>query len=151
MDSETTTDAWARKKGEAKMKTRYFRSAITRLVLLLVALTPVSTVVSAQGYTNQITFDNRSGNDALVKLIGPAGGVVAVPNNQDRTVQVPSGTYFILVRYGDTPSSYAYTRGQSFSVEQIGDMYSVITITLHKVIGGNYETHTIPAAEFERQ
>src|ERR1017187_953428 len=133
------------------MKTRYFRSTITRLVLLVVTLTTVSAVANAQGYPNQITFDNRTGNDALVKLVGPTGGVVSVPNNQDRTVQVAPGTYFILVRYGDTPGSYTYTRGQAFSVDQVGNMYSVITITLHKVIGGNYEAHSIPATEFERQ
>jgi hypothetical protein len=124
---------------------------IARLAMLLLALATLSTVVNAQGYANQITFDNRSGNDALVKLVGPTGGVVSVPNYQDRTVQVAPGTYFILVRYGDAPGSYSYTRGQVFSVEQIGNMYSVITITLHRVIGGNYEAHTIPASEFERQ
>ena len=132
------------------MKTSYFRSTITRLALL-VAMTTLSTVVYAQAYLNQITFDNRSGNDALVKLVGPTGGVVTVPNNQSMTVQVAPGTYFILVRYGDAPGSYSYTRGQAFSVEQIGNMYSVITITLQKVIGGNYEAHSIPATEFERQ
>ena len=133
------------------MKIRCFGSAITRLALFVVAMAALSTVVNAQSYPNQITFDDRSGNDALVKLVGPTGGVVPVPNNQDRTVQVAPGTYFILVRYGDAPDSYSYTRGQAFSVEQIGNMYSVITITLHKVIGGNYEAHTIPASEFERQ
>jgi ABC-type Fe3+-hydroxamate transport system substrate-binding protein len=123
---------------------------IASVVLLLVALVTLSTVVYAQSYANQITFDNSSGNDALVKLVGPTGGVVAVPNNRERTVRVAPGTYFILVRYGDAPSNYAYTRGQTFSVEQVGNMYSVITITLHKVIGGNYESHSIPAADFER-
>jgi hypothetical protein len=133
------------------MKIRYFGTTATRLVLLLAAVAALSSVLSAQSYPNQITFDNRSGNNALVKLIGPTGGVVAVPNNQGRTVQVAPGTYFILVRYGDEPGSYSYTRGQTFSVEQSGNMYSVITITLHKVIGGNYEAHSIPATEFERQ
>src|ERR1019366_7247961 len=110
------------------MKTRFFCSTITGLVVLLAALMPLSTFVHAQGYDNQITFDNRTGNDALVKLVGPTDGVVAVPNNQDRTVRVAPGTYFILVRNGDAPGNYSYTKGQAFSVEQIGDMYSVITI-----------------------
>ena len=133
------------------MKTKYFRSTIARLALFVAAVAALSTVANAQGYPNQITFDNRSGNDALVELVGPTGSVVPVPNNQDRTLQVAPGTYFLLVRYGDAPGGYSYTRGQAFSVEQIGNTYSVITITLHKVIGGNYEAHTIPASEFERQ
>jgi hypothetical protein len=133
------------------MKIRYFGPTTTRLVLLLAALVALCSTVNAQSYLNQVTFDNRSGNDALVKLIGPSGGVITVPNNQARTVQVASGTYFILVRYGNDPRNYAYTRRQTFSVEQVGSMYSVIRITLHTVIGGNYEAHSIPATEFERQ
>jgi hypothetical protein len=135
------------------MNTRHGLSVLGKLMftLAVVLLIGSSYQLNAQGYLNQITFDNRSGNNAVVKLVGPSGVVVHVPSNQGRTVNVAPGTYVILVRYGDDAGSYSYSKGRAFSVEQVGNMYSVITITLHPVLGGNYETRPISAAEFNGQ
>ena len=50
----------------------------------------------AQDNPNTITFDNQSGQPALVKLIDPTGQVIEVPNGQKQTVNVSVGEYYIL-------------------------------------------------------
>ena len=99
-----------------------------------------------------VTFENRSGSDALVNLVGPAVFPVAVPDGSVRTVSVSGGIYYTLTRYG-TPGHYDYWRGDSFAVRQFftpsGSSCSRISITLHKVANGNYATRPTSAAEFE--
>jgi hypothetical protein len=99
---------------------------------------------------NTVTFENQSGQGALVKLVGPTRGVVPVPNRSRAGIHVQAGEYYILVRYG-APGHYSYSKGQRFSVEGSGATYSVITITLHKVLNGNYASHPVNPAEFERR
>jgi tetraacyldisaccharide-1-P 4'-kinase len=48
------------------------------------------------------------------------------------------------------PDHYSYSEGELFNVTQTATRYSVITITLHKVIDGNYHTAPISAAEFDK-
>jgi hypothetical protein len=107
-------------------------------------------VVRAQNNSNTITFENHSGQPALVKLIGPTSQAINVPKGQNQTVNVASGEYHILVRYGSDPANYTYTRGDTFIVRQTETRYSAITITLHKVIGGNYEGRTISRKRFDQ-
>ncbi len=71
------------------------------------------------------------------------------PNGGSRTVAAAGGTYSIVTRYGDTPRAFHYSKGNSFTVTETTYEASVITITLHKVVGGNYETHPVSAREFE--
>ena len=94
-----------------------------------------------------ITFDNKSGDDAAVRLAGPTPGLIAVPNSTSRTVEVAGGTYRMYVRYG-TAGKYHYTRGDSFTVYEGPDGVDQISITLHKVVGGNYGTGPSSDAEF---
>lgn len=114
--------------------------------LLLIGLTGIQ----AQSLHGTITFDNQSGEPALVKLIGPTGHVVEVPHGQTRTVNVAPGEYYLLARYGTDSSRYTYSRGNPFKVEETGTQYSVLTITLHKVVGGNYPTRTTSREEFDK-
>ena len=99
--------------------------------------------IDAKDNPNTITFDNQSGEDALVKLIGPTKRAVKVSTRETQTVNVAAGKYYILTRYGSKPDQYRYSKGKPFTVTQTATQYSIITITLHKVIGGNYPTHKI--------
>jgi hypothetical protein len=127
------------------MRSRLIRLlAVVALVLLTVA------AGHAQTPRATVTFDNRSGEPAVVKLIGPTPRRVEVPNRQRRTVTVVGGQYHIVTRYGANPSRYTYSKGSSFKVTQTATQHSVITITLHKVVGGNYATHPVSADEFHR-
>lgn len=104
----------------------------------------------AQDNPNTITFDNKSGEVALVKLIGPTGQTVEVPNGQSRTVNAGAGEYYILVRYGSKSDQYSYSKGDPFTVTQTATQYSAITITLHKVVGGNYPIHPTSQKNFDQ-
>ena len=94
-----------------------------------------------------ITLDNRSGEDALVKLVGPTSGTVSVADSTSRTVEARGGTYRMYVRYG-LPGKYRYTKGNSFVVYEGADGVDRISITLHKVVGGNYGTASSNETEF---
>ena len=106
--------------------------------------------IYAQDNQNTITFDNKSGDPAMVKLIGSSGQIVEVPNAQSRTINAAAGDYYILVRYGNEPDKYKYSKGDPFNVTRTATQYSTITITLHKVVDGNYPSHPISAEEFEK-
>lgn len=99
---------------------------------------------------NTITFENRSGKLALVKLIGPTTLAIEVPHQESRTVKAAAGEYYILVRYAVKPKKYTYSRGEHFTVRETPDQFSAITITLHPVVGGNYTTYPATAEEFEK-
>ena len=101
------------------------------------------------GFTqdNEVEFDNQSGQIALVKLIGPTMREVNVPINSKFSVTAMPGSYHILVRYG-TSDNYQYTKGEKFEVTETTTKRSRTTITLHKVIGGNYDAKPISENEF---
>ena len=108
----------------------YYAAAV--LLLFLVRL-------GAQEQTPTVTFQNQSGEDCVVKLVGPTVGYVDVPNGTDRTVQVHGGRYYIITRYGQ-PQHYRFTRGAPFDVVENAYSVSRISITLHKIANGNYQT-----------
>ena len=95
-----------------------------------------------------ITFDNQSGESALVRLMGPTRAEVLVPNGSRNTInRVAAGHYVIRIRYG-SEGSYRYTEGDHFDVRGSGMSYSRVTITLHGVVAGNYSMHGSSAADF---
>jgi hypothetical protein len=95
-----------------------------------------------------VTFDNQSGEPALVRLVGPTRAEVHVGNNRRNSIhRVAGGLYTIRVRYGE-PGNYRYTEGQSFRLVSSSSAHSVVVITLHPVVDGNYSTHPISAGEF---
>lgn len=117
-------------------------TTLTIVVLLVPAL------VCQGGTDNTVTFDNQSGQPAIVKLVGPTPREVEVPVGQMRTVAASAGQYHIKTRYG-TPDRYRYTKGDEFVVKDTATTRSRITITLHKVVDGNYDSDPICAEDFE--
>jgi len=105
--------------------------------------------IPAYSQTDTITLDNRSGKDALVKLVGPSSQSVAVPNGDFKTVNVAAGQYSILVRYGSSATEYTYAEGDPFTVSESAAEHSAVKITLHEVNGGNYAAHTTSGAMFD--
>jgi hypothetical protein len=126
-------------------------SFLLRLIVVASVLLPTVPASRAETPRATVTFDNKSGQPALVKLIGPSRRTALVPNRQKRTVTAVGGRYYILTRYGSKPDNYTYSKGDTFHVTQTARQHSVITITLHKVVGGNYGSKDIPADEFERE
>ena len=122
--------------------------ATTSLVIGVIA------ICTPKGYTqmqsNTITFDNRFEEPALVKLVGPTCLSIEVPSGQSRTVNASAGEYYNLVRYGSDSAHYSYVKGDTFTVKETTTEYSVVTIALHKVAGGNYPTHPTTSAEFNQ-
>lgn len=115
------------------------------LVLLFIA-------VPAIAGNNSVTFDNQSGEEALVRLVCPSGSVkqITVPNSTKRTIGgIENGSYFIKIRYG-TNGNYRYSKGDTFSINAFYPQYIMATITLHPVANGNYGTRPIGAEEFNR-
>ena len=102
--------------------------------------------VSAFGQ-NKVVFDNQSGDPALVKVIGPTQTEIDVPNAAKVGTDAAAGRYVIKVRYG-TPGNYRYSKGDEFTVTQTATARSETTITLHKVVAGNYDARPISAEEF---
>ena len=122
---------------------------MTKYALVTAMATVLATGVMGEELApNTITFDNQSGKAALVKLVGPTAKDIPVPSGTNETVHASAGTYCILVRYGSDPERHTYTRGEPFIVSQTETACSEITITLHKVAHGNYETHPITATDF---
>jgi hypothetical protein len=128
---------------------------LARLIILawaiVIVLASASGVARAQDYPSTITFVNQSGDDALVKLIGPIRLNVPVPNAESNSVHAPAGIYYILTRYCGRQGSCRYAKGDPFSVTQTATQYSEIEITLHKVVGGQYHTRDASASEFNSQ
>lgn len=115
---------------------------------LVVGFVAVACAVTLSAFgQNKVVFDNQSGDPALVKLIGPTKTEVQVANGAKAGVDAAAGKYTIKVRYG-TPGSYRYSKGQEFEVTETTTARSETTITLHKVVAGNYESQPISETEF---
>src|SRR5271166_2035949 len=117
---------------------------VSKIILSLSILLAWMISASAQ---NTVSFDNQSGEPALVKLIGPTSSEIEVPNGTKPVVQASAGKYFIKVRYG-VEGKYHYTKGQEFTVHETATTTSGITIRLHKVVNGNYGASPITEQEF---
>ncbi len=129
-------------------RTNYFAGLTLIFGLLFGGVHPLA-VAHASLNRSTITFENRSGEAAVVKLVSAATRMVSVPNGRSATVNVSGGRYQIFVRYGAGPN-YSYSKGESFTVEEDAGGYSEITITLHKVAGGNYGSRPSNKEEFDR-
>lgn len=100
-----------------------FKPGACALLVVIVAIS-----AHASSYPNMITFSNRSGNGALVKLMRPVRMNVGVSNGTQST----------------------YSQGDPFEVVQTPTQCSVITITLHTVVNGNYHVRPASSDDFDR-
>ena len=105
----------------------------------------------AQPTPNKIIFDNQSGQNAVIKLIGPTNLVIKVPKQVKKTVHVVEGDYYILVRYGDSAKEFSYTKSDQFAVTQSGGQFSIITFTLFRTRGGDFNVMPASPEEFEKE
>ena len=119
-----------------------FKCAAFAVLLVLM----MAELVAAQNVPT-LRFVNYSGEDATVKLIGPTSGYIEVPNGTARTVGVRGGSYAIVIRYG-TPDNFTYQRGDQFQVSESAYSVARISITLHKVLNGNYGTRNAQPTDF---
>lgn len=101
----------------------------------------VSTLAVAQ---NRVMFSNHSGEQALVRLIGPASRDVEVSANAQAEAYVAAGKYTYNIRWG-MPGQYRYSEGQEFEVQE---KTATTIVTLPEVPDGNYQAQRIPEAEF---
>jgi hypothetical protein len=118
------------------------RSICRLAVFVFVALT----LIAADGPT--ITFDNRSREDAVVRIVGSTSVSVDVNEGTQRTVMVRGGTYRTYVRYG-REGKYRYMKGAPFTIYEGPDGFDTMSITLHKVMGGNYSIAPSSESEFK--
>lgn len=130
------------------MKTNQPNHSKRNVLALVVA--SASLAVAGMQAASTVRFDNQSGKPALVKLVGPTTSSVSVDNGKKESVSVTPGHYFIKVRYG-TPGDSSYSKGDEFDATETTTTTSDITITLHKVVAGNYGSKSISEAEFGRE
>ncbi len=96
-----------------------------------IVLPPVVTGLSV------ISLDNRSGSDVLVRLLGPSAQTVTVPDGQPFGARVAVGDYYVLVRYGKSPSEYLFDKAGPIPVTETGGKHSVVHITLQRPAADN--------------
>ncbi len=132
------------------MRSRTNNTLVAKAAQYIVLAIVCAVVASASSYPNTITFSNLSGNGALVKLIGPVRMNIGVSNGTQTTVNVPAGTYYFFVQYCDNYGQCTYAQGDPFEIVQTPTEYSVITITLHTVVNGNYHERPASRDEFEQ-
>ena len=117
---------------------------------VIVALLFLPACAHAQ-YHSSVVFRNGAGETALVKLVGPSVRAVPVPKSESRVESaVAPGRYYIVVRYGDKEQNYSYMKGDPFEVQESGNRYSEISITLYTVANGNYGSRPANKAEFDK-
>lgn len=118
------------------------------IIAILISCFVLPTAVSAFE-RNRITFINKSGMDALVKLVGPRRYVVLVEDSESETIRIYGGTYHVFVRY-DEGSRFRYAKGEQFQIEDSAYSFTEASLTLHGVINGNYSIENISQDAFER-
>ncbi|MDR4494897.1 MAG: hypothetical protein R3B74_10780 [Nitrospirales bacterium] len=94
----------------------FFILCISESLCLLV----FSVATAAQ---STVTFDNQSGEEALVKLVGPSPASLSIPDKTHRTVPVSPGRYTMMARYGDNPQRYRYTKGRILRSKPLKRIY----------------------------
>jgi hypothetical protein len=85
---------------------------------------------SAVGGLSVISFQNQSGADATVRLLGPSAQQFTVLSGQSFEANVAPGNYYVLVRYGRTPTEYLFSKAGPVTVTEINGKYSKVRINL---------------------
>jgi hypothetical protein len=79
-----------------------------------------------------ISFQNQSGTDATVRLLGPSSQVLTVAKGQSLGAPVVAGDYFVVVRYGRSESEYLFQKAGPVPVTEPSGKHSVVHITLQR-------------------
>ena len=121
------------------------------LIFLLIAWGMAEHVTTSHANTaaNALSIQNDSGQFVLVKTVGPTRVVAKINLDQNKTLRLAPGEYYVLVRFGFAPKEYVYTKGEPFIVTQEEDNFSFTTITLHRVVSGMKNPHEVSGEEFE--
>lgn len=122
---------------------------LTILLVVVWSLAGQVNVTQAEQPRNLLTIQNDSGQFALVKTVGPTRAVAKIPLDQKKTLHLAPGEYYILIRFGYAPKEYIYTKGETFTVKQEEDQFSLTTITLHRVVSGMANAREVSGEEFE--
>jgi hypothetical protein len=86
--------------------------------------------LSAVGGLSVISFQNQSGVDATVRLLGPSAQQFTVLNAQSFDANVAPGNYYVLVRYGRIPMEYLFSKAGPVSVTEVNGQHSKVRINL---------------------
>ena len=102
---------------------------------------------------NELALVNGTEFFALVRIKSKTDRttVVEVPIEPgcSATINLPSGDFFEVVRFGKEPDSYHYVKGEGFQLAASKSQFMKATLTLYRVPGGNYVTQPCSAEEFE--
>jgi hypothetical protein len=99
-----------------------------------------------------VTVDNTQGSDVLAKLVRVEGAnawpvrVFYIPGGSSFTAEnITPGNYEVryITRYADSAS-----KSEEFAITEDSTQYSVYSLTLYTVQGGNMRMQTIPADQF---
>lgn len=92
-----------------------------------------------------LILDNQTGMDVLVKIVGEGGRsyAVNVPSQTKAEKHCREGRFFLKMRY-KTATGYNFQKGDEFTLSSEG----TTTITLHKVVAGNYGSTALNPKEF---
>jgi hypothetical protein len=112
----------------------------------------------------ELTADNGTDTDALVRLISEPSGQLArnfyvSAGNAFTEKRVPPGNYVLRIALGkdwnESVRRFNYRRTfeetQPFDLTETANDYSVVTITLHAVLNGNFHMHPINEDQFWRR
>ena len=97
---------------------------------------------------NMLTLVNQSGEEALVKILGPKSGVVELAKESERTILLPAGSYKYYVRYGQG-QTVSYARGTPFTLEAVSTGYIEAALTLISP-PGTYQPDSVLEEEFNK-
>ena len=110
-----------------------------------------SLALSAAGM-HSLTIRNGTGEFALVRIKTASGqtrGELAIEAGGSGSLSLDSGQYFEVVRFGRSPDSFRYAKGEGFTLSAPSGGYVQATLTLHGVVDGNYVTQAASRRDFE--
>ena len=99
-----------------------------------------------------LVIENGTGEFALVKIksyFGQTESEIAVGAGGSQSCKLPDGNYYEVVRFGDGPAKFRYSKGQGFIVSAPPGQYIQMRLTLHPTPQGTYKTSPASSKEFE--
>jgi hypothetical protein len=108
---------------------------------------------------NTLRFDNKSGSDAVVRVFDEASGKrvaeVKIPDGRMQGTSISAGRYYIVAKYApmkgeNKKAGVTYAKGDPFDMKPPPGKILTTTITLHRVVNGNYSSVPTTENEFEK-